>query len=346
MDLCVGEQPLPGLKLPNTYNKLWSMGQEKTTPPICVPLPCERSSGQTDTHAPSCESSKLGLNPMDPSTAGNITIPRPHGRKTPELGSVLALPAVQSRSKGTAEEVTTASGQEFRQALGMTTEGERSTKTPKDSIDLINLDPLNSSAPTNSDAMNDGMNIGVLSSTCQPTLTLRSYPQGLPPLPRHPHTALNPFAQSLQHNICTSSQMHYLPTDSRNPFSSVYGPRPGSYLHTPTQPQSFSTVQGLYRQHSLGSFTQSPCFGRLHSAFPCKDTSLLHSSPSNNTLSGLADSMSAPSTAIQTLAKPFGSEGDSQATQDPFGDLLTMAKQATPPKEKIENIQRKWETFE
>ncbi|XP_070780551.1 DENN domain-containing protein 1A [Enoplosus armatus] len=352
MDLSVGEhsRTLPGLKLSNPYNKLWSIGQDETALPVCVPPACDRLApvqlpAQTEAHSPSHESSGPGPDPLDPSVPGNITIPRPHGRKTPELGNVLAPPVAQSRSKpaGAGEGGTTSGGQEFRQALSMTTDGDL-LKAAKDSIDLISLlDPLNSSAATSSTSLCDGADIGVSSSSCKPTLPPRSYPQGLPPFPLHTHISLNPFAQSLQH---TSPQMHYSPTVSGNPFSAVYGPPPGTYLHTPPHPQSFSTLPGLYRQHSPGSSTLPPSYGLLQSAYPSSVTSLPQSSASNHALSSLADSTSVPSTAMNQLAKPLRAEGDSQKTQDPFGDLLTMAKPATPPKKKVEDLRRRWETFD
>ncbi|XP_044029477.1 DENN domain-containing protein 1A isoform X2 [Siniperca chuatsi] len=355
MDLSVGEhsRTLPGLKLSNPYNKLWSIGQDETALPICVPPTCDRPAPvqlpvQTDAHSPNHESYGLGPDPLDPSIPGNITIPRPHGRKTPELGSVLAPPMAQSRSKpaGAGEGGTTLGGQEFRQALSMTTDGDllKPTKAAKDSIDLISLlDPLKSSAATSSTSLSDGVDIGVSSSSCKPTLPPRSYPQGLPPFPLHTHISLNPFAQSLQH---TSPQMHYSPTVSGNPFSAVYGPPPGSYLHTPPQPQSFSTLPGLYRQHSPGSSTLPPSYGLLQSAFPSSVTSPPQSSASNHPLSSLADSTSVPSTAMNILAKPLRAEGGSQKTHDPFGDLLTMAKPATPQKKKVEDLRKRWETFD
>uniref|UniRef100_A0A8P4KLD4 DENN/MADD domain containing 1A n=1 Tax=Dicentrarchus labrax TaxID=13489 RepID=A0A8P4KLD4_DICLA len=355
MDLSVSEhsRTLPGLKLSNPYNKLWSMGQDETALPVCVPPTCDRPPPvqlpvQTDTQSPNRELSGLGPDPLDPSTPGNITIPRPHGRKTPELGGVLAPPVAQSRSKpgGASEGGTTSGGQEFRQALSMSTDEDllKPTKATEDNIDLISLlDPLNSSAPTSSTSLSDGVDLGVSSSSCKPTLPPRSYPQGLPPFPLHPHISLNPFAQSLQH---TSPQMHYSPTVSGNPFSAVYGPPPGSYLHTPPQPQSFSTLPGLYRQPSPSSSTLPPSYGLLQPAFPPSVTSLPHSSASNHALSSLADSTSVPSSAVNLLAKPLRAEGDSQTTQDPFGDLLTMAKPATPQKKKVEDLRRRWETFD
>ncbi len=354
MDLSVGEhsRTLPGLKLSNPYNKLWSIGQDKTALPLCVPPVCDRPTPaqlpvQMEAHSPSHESSGSGPEPLDPSTPGNITIPRPHGRKTPELGSVLGPPVAQSRSKpaGVCEGGTTSGGQEFRQALSMTTDGDllKPTKAAKDSIDLISLlDPLNSSAPTSSTSVSDKVDIGV-SSSCKPTLPPRPYPQGLPPFPLHSHISLNPFAQSLQH---TSPQIHYSPTVSGNPFSAVYGPPPGPYSHTPPQPQSFSTLPGLYRQHSPVSSALPPSYGLLQSAFLSSVTSMPQSSASNHALSSLADSVSVPSTAMNILAKPLRTEEDSQKTQDPFGDLLTMAKPATPQKKKVEDLRRRWETFD
>ncbi|XP_029300433.1 LOW QUALITY PROTEIN: DENN domain-containing protein 1A [Cottoperca gobio] len=346
MDLSIGEhsRTLPGLKLPNPYNKLWSIGQD-----VCVPA-CDRPPpvqlpAQKEGH---CLSPSLCPDPLDPSNPGNITIPRPHGRRTPELFTVLAPPAAQLRSKQAeaGEEGTTSGGQEFRQALSMTTDGEllKPTKAAEDSIDLISLlDPLNSSTPSSSTSLSDGVDIGVSLSSCKPTLPPRSYSQGLPPFPLHPHIPINPFAQSLQN---TSAQMRYSPTVSGNPFSVVYGPPPGSYLHTLSQPQSLSTLPGLYRQHSPGTSTLPPSYGLLQSAVPSSVTSQPHFSASNHALSNLADSPSVPSTAINILAKPLCAEGDSQKTRDLFGDLLTMAKPATPQKKKVEDLRRRWETFD
>ncbi|XP_078018492.1 DENN domain-containing protein 1A isoform X4 [Epinephelus lanceolatus] len=349
MDLNVGEhsRTLPGLKLSNPYNKLWSTGQHETALPICVTTPVQHPV-LMEAHSPSRESSGPGPDSLDPSTLPVITIPRPHGRKTPELGTVLAPPTAQLRSKpvGAGEGGTTSGRQEFRQALSMTIDRDllKPTKAAEDNIDLISLlDPLNSSVPTSSTSFSDGIDIGVSSSSCKPTLPPRSYPQGLPPFPLHPQISLNPFAQSLQH---TSPQMRYSPTVSGNPFSAVYGPPPGPFLHTPARPQSFSTLPGLYRQHSPGSSTLPPSYGLLQSAFPSSVVPLPHSSASNLALSSLADSTSVPSTAMNILAKPLCAEGDSQKTQDPFGDLLNMAKPATPQKKKVEDLRRRWETFD
>uniref|UniRef100_A0A7N6BWG1 UDENN domain-containing protein n=1 Tax=Anabas testudineus TaxID=64144 RepID=A0A7N6BWG1_ANATE len=355
MDLSVGEhsRTLPGLKISNPYNKLWSIGQDETTLPVCVPPTCDKAASvqlpvHIESNSPDHEISGPGSDLLELCTPSNITIPRPHGRKTPELGTVLAPPVAQSRSKpaGTGEGRTTSGGQEFRQALSMTTDGDvhKPNKVAEDSIDLLDLlDPLKSSAQTSSNSLSDGADTGMSSSSCKPTLPTMSYPQGLPPFPVHPQISRNPFAQSLQHS---SPQMHYSPAVSGNPFNAVYRPPPGSYLHTPPQPQSFSTLPGLYRQHSPGSSTLPPNYGLHQLASPSLVTSLPHSSASSHALSSLADSMSVPITAMNTLARPLCAEGDSQKTQDPFGDLLTMVKPATPQKKKVEDLRRRWETFD
>ncbi|KAK2818784.1 hypothetical protein Q5P01_024345 [Channa striata] len=353
MDLSIGEHalPLPGLKLSNPYNKLWSIAQDETTLPICAPSSSDRTPSvqlpvRTESHSPCHEISGPGPDSLELSNPGNITIPRPHGRKTPELGTVLAPPVAQSRSKpaGTGEGRTTSGGQEFRQALSMTTEGDlmKPTKATEDGIDLISLlDPLSSSAQTSSTSLSDGVEMSMSSSSSK--LPPKSYPQGLPPFSAHPHISLNPFAQSLHH---TSPQMHFSSTLSGNPFNPVYVPPPGPYLHTPPKPQSISALPGLYRQHSPGTSALPPSYGLLQSALTPSVTPLPHASASSHTLSSLADSISVPSTAINTMAKPIRAETDSQKSQDPFGDLLTMVKPVAPQKKKVEDLRRKWETFD
>lgn len=333
---------LPGLKLPNSKNKLWRTGLEKDAP---SPATSEGPQQKPEAHSgpAGSEGSWSGLNRSDTFTSGNITIPRPHGRKTPELGSVLVVPAGQPCSRGAAREEeggNLLSGRDFPRTLEVTPKGghvQRSTTSSRESVDLINLDPLTDPGPANSDSVSTVGNVGAVSSTYRGTLPLRSYPPGSSPLPPRPHLALNPFAQQLQHlhntNTCSSPQMHYMPPRQENPFGSVHGPRPGSYFHTP--PHSFPAVPGLYGlQHSFGSSTLPSTHGRLHSAFSHDGTrgSPLPTSASNSALSGLAGS-------------PAASERDAQ-TQDPFADLLTMVKQDATPKETVADVRLKWETFE
>ncbi|XP_058861282.1 DENN domain-containing protein 1A-like isoform X5 [Acipenser ruthenus] len=89
---------LPGMKHSNPYNKLWSVGQDDMSTPPNTSL----SSSEQPLAIPPAVSSEQQ---RPPSTEGmlektehlsgsqsNITIPRPHGRRTPELGKVLPPP--------------------------------------------------------------------------------------------------------------------------------------------------------------------------------------------------------------------------------------------------------------
>lgn len=342
LDVNVGDnsRTFPGLKLSNSYNKLWSTGHEKM--PLPGPSTCNRPPSvqlpvYAGTQSPGLDSSSTCPEPLDLSSLGNITIPRPQGRKTPELGSVLTPPTAQSCSKpaGTGEGRTISGGEEFRQALSMSTDGDllKTPKSTKEGIDLISLlDPLKNSAQTSSTAPTDGTDSSI-SSSYKLVLQPGSYPQGLPSFPKYPNLSLNPFTQSLQN---PSLQMHYSPIISGNPFNTVSRPPPGPYMPAPTQQQSFTTLPGLYRQHSPGSSTAPPSYSLLQSAFPSSVTSLPHSSASNHTFS----------TAINALGKPLNVEQDSQKPQDPFGDLLSLARPASSQKQKVEDLRRKWETFD
>ncbi|NWX96897.1 DEN1A protein, partial [Nothoprocta ornata] len=104
MDLGVSERNriVPSMKLSHPYNKLWSMGHDD------MAIPTKYSQGSPErplaalgNAAPSTRrlrSRDTALAPADrddssPAPQGNITIPRPQGRKTPELGIVPPPPA-------------------------------------------------------------------------------------------------------------------------------------------------------------------------------------------------------------------------------------------------------------
>ncbi|XP_027723471.1 DENN domain-containing protein 1A-like isoform X3 [Vombatus ursinus] len=106
MDLCSSERSriMPGLKLTHPYNQLWSMGQDDMAIPTKHSQPSpERplaSLGSTPSlpRRPRSRDSILthGEKEETPTpTQGNITIPRPQGRKTPELGIVPPPPTAR-----------------------------------------------------------------------------------------------------------------------------------------------------------------------------------------------------------------------------------------------------------
>ncbi|XP_064799461.1 DENN domain-containing protein 1A isoform X1 [Oncorhynchus masou masou] len=361
---------LPGLKHSNPYNKMWSMhGQDdmamsgRVSPnwdrPLSVPPP-----DLEELRPPSRESFGPGvLERPDlfttPSQGECITIPRPQGRKTPEPGKVLGPPPVpQPRTKpGVVGDggTTTAGGQEFRQALGMG--GDLMLQPTKmdfndgEDVDLLSLlDPLNNPAQTTTTPALAGE--GADSRSCaepptsRPVLPPRPYPQSLPPF--HQHMPLNPFTPPLGY----STHRHYSPTVAGNPFGGhAYGPPTSTYFHASPHghpPHPLSTMLGLYRLSSPVGSTLPPGMGSMRSAFPN------HGGPpptsgSHHALSNLLDSPSVPTPSLATrvLPKPPNTAEDSNETQDPFGDLLAMAKPAAaPPKKKVEGLRGKWETFD
>ncbi|NXE46297.1 DEN1A protein, partial [Casuarius casuarius] len=104
MDLGVPERNriVPTMKLSHPYNKLWSMGHDD----MAIPTKYSQSSPERPLTAlgnmppisrrPRSRDSVLAPAEKDessPAPQGNITIPRPQGRKTPELGIVPPPPA-------------------------------------------------------------------------------------------------------------------------------------------------------------------------------------------------------------------------------------------------------------
>uniref|UniRef100_A0A8K9Y3D1 DENN/MADD domain containing 1A n=1 Tax=Oncorhynchus mykiss TaxID=8022 RepID=A0A8K9Y3D1_ONCMY len=362
---------LPGLKHSNPYNKMWSMhGQDdmamsgRVSPnwdrPLSVPPP-----DLEELQPPSRESFGPGvLERPDLFTSHSqgecITIPRPQGRKTPEPGKVLGPPPVpQPRIKpGVVGDggTTTAGGQEFRQALGMG--GDLMLQPTKmdfndgEDVDLLSLlDPLNNPAQTTTTPALAGE--GADSRSCaepptsRPVLPPRPYPQSLPPF--HQHMPLNPFTPPLGY----STHRHYSPTVAGNPFGGrAYGPPASTYFHASPHghpPHPLSTMLGLYRLSSPVGSTLPPGMGSMRSAFPNHGGPPPTSSGSHHALSNLLDSPSVPTPSLATrvLPKPPNTAEDSNETQDPFGDLLAMAKPAAaPPKKKVEGLRGKWETFD
>lgn len=93
---------MPSMKLSHPYNKLWSMGHDD----MAIPTKYSQSSPERPlaalgnmppvTRRPQSRDSGVAPAEKDessPAVQGNITIPRPQGRKTPELGIVPPPPA-------------------------------------------------------------------------------------------------------------------------------------------------------------------------------------------------------------------------------------------------------------
>lgn len=328
MNLTSGERTrtLPGLKTTNPYSKLWSqredpstlLGQESPSweRPLSVP-PFE----PPEARPPSRESS----NPSAEKTEGTcITIPRPQGRKTPEPGAVLAPGVTLLREVKQASEKdggVSTGGQEFRQALNMSPHSQSQTQAdllqPNESNeeqDLLSLlDPL--CGATKNEAT---------PSLTKPPIPPRPNPPNLPAFT--PPVSLNPFTQPPQY----LPQRHYSPVVPANPFVPAYMPLPGAnYFSTSGHPFS------VFGQISTVGVT--PTGG----AWPVGRVP-----PSSSNRSSISTLLDSP--APTTLAQPAQVSTDEAC--DPFSDLLTMATtptvMTTPPKKKVENLRRRWETFD
>uniref|UniRef100_A0A672SQZ9 DENN domain containing 1A n=1 Tax=Sinocyclocheilus grahami TaxID=75366 RepID=A0A672SQZ9_SINGR len=317
---------LPGLKTTNPYNKLWSqrdvpstlLGQESPSweRPLSVP-PLEPPEARPDNR----ESS----NPSAEKTEGAcITIPRPQGRKTPEPGAVLAPAVTLLRGVKQASEKeggVSTGGQEFRQALNMSPHSQSQTQAdllkpsePNEGQDLLSLlDPL--CGATKNEAT---------PSLSKPPIPPRPNPPNLPAFP--PPVSLNPFTQPPQYQ----PQRHYSPVIPGNPFAPAYMPPPGANY--------FSTSA-----HPFSVFSQTSAVGVIPTGGAWPIGRVPPSSSSSGSLSTLLDSP-----APATLAQPAQVSTDEPL--DPFSDLLSMATtptvMATPPKKKVEDLRRRWETFD
>uniref|UniRef100_A0A673H6I2 DENN domain-containing protein 1A-like n=1 Tax=Sinocyclocheilus rhinocerous TaxID=307959 RepID=A0A673H6I2_9TELE len=316
MDLTSSERThtLPGLKSTNPYSKLWSQRKDPSTL-----LGQESPSWERPLSVPPLEPpeapppSRESSNPSGEKTEGAcITIPRPQGRKTPEPGAVLAPAVTLLRGVKQASEKeggVSAGGQEFRQALNMSPHSQSQTQT-----DLLNLlDPLSGA-----------MKNEATPSLTKPPIPPRPNPPNLPAFP--PPASLNPFTQPPQYQ----PQRHYSPVVPGNPFAPACMPPPGAN-YFPTSAHPFSV------------FGQTSAVGVTPTGGAWPVGRLPPSSSSSGSLSTLLDSP-----APTTLAQP--AQVSTDESSDPFSDLLTMATtptvMTTPPKKKVEDLRRRWETFD
>ncbi|KAM8796777.1 DENN domain-containing protein 1A isoform 3-T3 [Eudromia elegans] len=125
LDLGVSERSriVPSMKLSHAYNKLWSLGHDDMAIPTKYSQSSpERPSAAPGNAAPSVRRPRGGdgerapteRDGPSPALQGSITIPRPQGRKTPELGIVPPPPAPRASKHqtpaGSTEILTPATG--------------------------------------------------------------------------------------------------------------------------------------------------------------------------------------------------------------------------------------------
>ncbi|KAM5298732.1 DENN domain-containing protein 1A isoform 5-T5 [Ctenodactylus gundi] len=214
------------LKLAHPYNKLWSLGQDDmaipSKPPTTSPEKPSSLLGKSPAlpHRPQNRDSILSLNKEEAPTpaSSSITIPRPQGRKTPELGIVppppTARPAKLQAASGKFGDFSSEGLQtdwETQAALSPAVfPGLLPSVAPQGATEPLKpLSPAPAAAGTGSDALLallDPLNTAWSGSTVQPhpaaphvatsfTPQFSFTPTGtLSPFPQPP---LNPFVQSV-----------------------------------------------------------------------------------------------------------------------------------------------------
>uniref|UniRef100_A0A4X2LF70 UDENN domain-containing protein n=1 Tax=Vombatus ursinus TaxID=29139 RepID=A0A4X2LF70_VOMUR len=433
MDLCSSERSriMPGLKLTHPYNQLWSMGQDDMAIPTKHSQPSpERplaSLGSTPSlpRRPRSRDSILthGEKEETPTpTQGNITIPRPQGRKTPELGIVPPPPTARPAklqpfittepgktpglgpSDTTSELIPEAFGNsalsrdlESRPPLSYLPPPPRLLPTPSSATDILKpvrvvtdpagcesdylltlLDPLKTSwpdrAPPGSVVPNTSgfpCGVGDFTPASTPFVPKLGFPSASATTP-FLQPSLNPFAQHVPTALpvsmtqCVGGPFAPSPASLGQAFTpSFMASSPGFY--TPQRPQpslSALSMPNLFGQVPPGPHVSScppPGHGTTQSG-PSQPSHL--GGPSKIRTLPLVRSSSRPAEAKQGLIlrpgdppvvppRPFNSlepvlqSSGPKETRDPFEDLLQKTKQEIAPTQgKVEQLRKRWETFE
>uniref|UniRef100_A0A8C3V6H6 DENN domain containing 1A n=1 Tax=Catharus ustulatus TaxID=91951 RepID=A0A8C3V6H6_CATUS len=411
MDLGVSERNriVPRMKLSHPYNKLWSMGHDD----MAIPTKYSQSSPERPlaalgtmppiTRRPQNRDSGLAPAEKDessPTIQGSITIPRPQGRKTPELGIVPPPPAPRASKHqapaGSAEILTpqgrshlvsdlipepfgagnvsldlqqsvnpssrpsqllcsAASTAEMLQPVRVKTESAGN----ESELLLSLLDPLRTQGWPGSAQPGSA-----LPSSAQPGSPLGyAAPAPAPFLQPSP----NPFTQTLPGALpvslvrpprgsFTPSLGHAYSSSFISPTASFYPPqRPQPHMATLSMPNLFSQAPAvpaagslLLQRHSPSPTSSlQPCLGALS-----KPRTLQVGQPSTKVDPKQALTLLASEPPLVPARPAKGLESvllssKSEETKDPFEDLLKKTKQdVSPTPGKVEQLRKRWETFE
>ncbi|XP_006892647.1 PREDICTED: DENN domain-containing protein 1A [Elephantulus edwardii] len=381
------------LKLAHPYNKLWSLGQDDmaipSKPPATSPEKpspwlgnspalCSRPQNQESVFNASNKEELLTPAP------GSITIPRPQGRKTPELGIVPPPPAgrpAKLQAAGTAlgdfserlqterERRATQSPAPFSGHLPSTapqgtpellqplslTQG--STGTSSDAL-LALLDPLHTAWPGSTLAPGPPT-----PNVATPFTPQFSFPTTGTPSP-FPQPSLNPFVPSVPAPLPTMP----LVSTPTGPFGA-----PAASLGPPFAPNLLLANSGFCVPHrsqpSLSALSMPNLFGQMpmgtHTSPlqplgpPAVAPSRIRTLPLARSSARAAEAKQGlvlrpgdppllPPQPPQSLEPPLQPSAPQEA-RDPFEDLLQKTKQDVSPAPapgSVEQLRKQWETFE
>lgn len=383
------------LRLTHPYNKLWSLGQDNmaipSKPPAASPDKPSALLGNSLALPRRPQNQDSILNPSDKEevptpTLGSITIPRPQGRKTPELGIVPPPPIprpAKLQAAGTALGDFSERLQVDRDRRAALSPGLLPGGVPQGPTELLQpLSPSPGTAGTSSDALLallDPLSTAWSGSTLPPrhaapnvatpfTPQFSFPPAGTPaPFPQPP---LNPFVPSMPAAPPTLS----LVSTPAGPFGvppASLGPAFASGLllssagfcapHRSQPNLSALSMPNLFGQMPMGTHTS-----------PLQPLGPPAVAPSRIRTLPLARSSARAAEAKQGLAlrpgdppllpprPPQGLEptlqpSAPQQARDPFEDLLQKTKQDVSPSpvlapapapDSVEQLRKQWETFE
>ncbi|XP_060246059.1 DENN domain-containing protein 1A isoform X12 [Meriones unguiculatus] len=396
LDLCRSERGLgmaAALKLPHPYTKLWSLGQDD----MAIP-------SKPSTTSPEKPSALLGISPALPhrpqnqegilspsvkeeapiSALGSITIPRPQGRKTPELGIVppppTARPAKLQAAGGLPGDFSSEPLQmdrERRAALSPALLSGLLPSAPQGTTELLQpLSPAPGAAGSGSDALLallDPLNTAWSGSTIPPHPATPNVATSFTPQLSFPPTVTpTPFAQPPLNP--------FVPPMPAAPPTLSLGSAPARHFGTPPAslgpayaPSILLSGSGFYGPHRsqphLTALSMPNLFGQIpmgaHTS-PLQPLGPPAVPPSRIRTLPLARSSARAAEAKQGLVQrpseppllpprpPQGLEPALQPSapaqaRDPFEDLLRKTKQdvsPAPAPASVEQLRRQWETFE
>ncbi|XP_019061500.1 DENN domain-containing protein 1A isoform X3 [Fukomys damarensis] len=377
------------LKLAHPYNKLWSLGQDDMAIPSNTPATSLEKPSTLLGNSPSLprrpQARDSILNPCNKEeaptpTLGSITIPRPQGRKTPELGIVppppTARPAKLPAASGTLGDFSR--DQERQAALSPNLfPGLLPRVAPQGPPELLQpLSPAPAAAGTSSDALLallDPLNTAWSGNTISlypaapnaatPFTPQFSFPTAGTPAP-FPQPPLNPFVPS----VPVAPPALPLGSTPAGPFGAPpasLGPAfaPSLLLSSSgfcaphrSQPNlSALSMPNLFRQVPMGTHTSplQPLGPPLVTPSRIRTLPLPRSSArAAEAKQGLTlrpgDPPLLPPRPPQGLEPALQPSAPPQA-RDPFEDLLQKTKQdmsPVPAPSSVEQLRRQWETFE
>ncbi|XP_018427115.1 PREDICTED: DENN domain-containing protein 1A-like, partial [Nanorana parkeri] len=399
MDFSIPERNrlMPTIKHSHPYNKLWGLGQDDMAiPNKYIQTSPERyqTFPRSDTNTPQRELLSIEQDAPSSSNQSSITIPRPQGRKTPELGIVPPPPAPRlskqqnaSTSTEPGKQLGDSTGFPLQTAIGPFAEvlaADSNRQVPdSSSVDLLQPVKVATDVYLNDDIL----------SLLDPLKTGQRHSEGLSAVAGNiqsteaSHSSSTPCFAPLQSDFASTVFPHQLG------FST---PRP-PFVHSPLNPfiqvmppdQSVSII-GIAARPFTPPVVSNPLFTRsvfYHSQrrpVPgFSRSSLLSQVPSSSPANPIMHQSHAtlePTQNVPSVISGPGGQRTFHMTQpqdgkpreypvipprpsklsdpvllpskpgqpnDPFEELLSKTKQAvTPTPGKVEQLRKRWETFE